>query len=189
MDGWYVFFVETGREKAACEFLNKLFDKKESVAFIPQVEIIFRNSKLIRKELRPMFPGYVFTDSDLEEKAFITQAYKFARFSKCIFKLLGTNSIDYMKITEEEKNFLLSFCNDGYVTEESKGFIVGDKIFIISGPVKGRESIIKRIDRHKRRAEIEIAFLGDIRRVNVALEIISKIPALAPSNTLAKVKI
>ncbi len=175
MSNWYVFYVQTGSEQTACEFLNKLFNKEESNAFIPQVELIYKNSRLIRKELKPMFPGYVFTDSAIDERTFITQAYKFARFSKCIFNLLGSKSIDYMKLTEDEKEFLLGFCDDGHVTEESKGFIIGDKIFVTSGPLKGRESIIKKIDRHKRRAEIEMIFLGDKRRISVSLEIVSKV--------------
>lgn len=175
MGNWYVFYVQTGRERTACNFLNKLFDTEESVAFVPQVELIFKKSRIVRKELKPMFPGYVFTDSILDERKFITQAYKYLRFSNFIFELLGRKNIDYMKLTDAEKNFLLGFCDDDYVAEESRGFIVGDKIIVTSGPLEGRESIIKRIDRHKRRAEIEIAFLGDIRRVSVALEIISKI--------------
>ena len=175
MGNWYVFHVQTGREQTACNFLNKLFDREESIAFIPQVELIFKNSKMIRKELKPMFPGYVFTDSILDEETFIAQAYKYVRFSKCIFELLGRKNIDYMKLTDDEKNFLLGFCDDGYVIEESKGFIIGDKIVVTSGPLEGRESIIRKIDRHKRRAEIEVTFLGDIRRISVALEVISKI--------------
>jgi len=119
-----------------------------------------------------MFPGYVFTDSILDEKTFITQAHKLTRFSKFIFKLLGSENIDCMKLTEEEKNFLLSFCDDGYITEESKGFIIGDKIIVTSGPLKGRESIVKKIDRHKRRAEIEMTFLGEKRRISISLEIV-----------------
>lgn len=174
MSNWYVFYVQTGSEQIACNFLNKIFNKEESVAFIPQVEMIFKSSKLIRKELRPMFPGYVFTDSVLSERAFITQAYRFTRFSKCIFKLLS-NGMDYVKLTDDEKNFLLSFCDDDFIAEESKGFIIGDRIFVTSGPLKGKESIIKKIDRHKRRAEIEMDFLGENRRVNVSLEIISKV--------------
>lgn len=174
MSNWFVFFVQTGSEQTACDFLNKLFNKEDSNAFIPQVELIFKNSRLIRKELRPMFPGYVFADSTLNERTFITQAYRFTRFSKCIFQLLGTKNIEFMKLTEDEKNYLLGFCEGGYVTEESKGFIIGDKIFVTSGPLKGRESIIKKVDRHKRRAEIEMSFLGDIRLVNVSLEIVSK---------------
>ncbi len=175
MSNWFVFYVKTGSEQKACDFLNKLLNRKKSSAFIPQVELIFKNSKLISKKLKPMFPGYVFTDSTLEERTFIAQAYSFVGFSKSIFKLLGTKGIEYMKVTEDEKNFLLSFCDNRYVTEESKGSIIGDKIFITSGPLKDRESIIKKIDRHKRRAEIELTFLGDIRRINVSLEIISKV--------------
>ncbi|MGE5612859.1 MAG: antiterminator LoaP [Bacillota bacterium] len=175
MSNWYVFHVQTGREQTACNFLNKLFDKTESIAFIPQVELIFKNSKILRKELKPMFPGYIFTDSILREEKFLAQVYKYIRFSTCIFELLGRKNIDFMKLTDDEKSFLLSFCDDDYIAEESKGFIIGDKIIVTSGPLKGRESIIKRIDRHKRRAEIEVTFLGDKRRVSVALEVISKV--------------
>lgn len=175
MSNWFVFFVQIGNEQTACDFLNKLLNREESTAFIPQVELIFKNSKLMRKELKPMFPGYVFTDSTLDERKFISDACKYARFSKSIFKLLGNESTDYMKLSEGEKNYLLGFCDDRYIAEESKGFIVGDKIFIYSGPLKGRESIIKKIDRHKRRAEIEMICLGDIRRISVSLEIASKV--------------
>lgn len=174
MGNWFVFYVQSGCEQTACNLLNKLLDKG-SEAFIPQVEIVFKNSKFIRKELKPMFPGYVFTNSEVGEIEFISRAYNYARFSRCIFKLLGNQSIDYMKLSEDEKNFLLGFCDDEYVIEESKGLIAGDKIFITSGPLMGRESIIKKIDRHKRRAEIELMYCGDIRRVNVALEIVSRV--------------
>lgn len=167
--------MQTGKEQTACDFLNKLFNREESVTFIPQVELTYKNSRLIRKELKPMFPGYVFTDSALDDKNFINEAYKYVRFSKCIFKLLGNQNIDYMKVSEDEKNYLLGFYNERYIAEESTGFIVGNKVFISSGPLRGRESIIKKIDRHKRRAEIEIVCFSDTKRVNVSLEIVSKV--------------
>lgn len=175
MSNWFVFYVQTGQEQTTCDFLNKLFNRKESSAFIPQVELIFKNSGLIRKELKPMFPGYVFTDSILDERKFLNEANNYSRFSKCIYKLLGNNNVDYMKVSEDEKNYLLGFCDERYIAEESKGFIIGEKIFINSGPLKERESIIKKIDRHKRRAEIELLFLGGKRRISVSLEIISKV--------------
>lgn len=175
MNNWYIFYVKTGSEQTACDFLNKLFDKEESVAFVPQVEIVIKNSQSIRKELKPMFPGYVFTDSILEERIFVDFAYKYARFSECIFYLLGDGNINYVKLSEYEKKFLLGFCNDEYIVEDSKGFIIGDKVFVTSGPLQGRESVIKKINRHKRRAEIELMWFGDLRRVSVALEIVSKV--------------
>ncbi len=174
MSNWYVFYVQTGREQLVCDYLNNVMNREESIAFFPQVELIFKNSKVVNKELKPMFPGYVFMDSVLDEKTFITQTHRYSRFSRHIFKLLGNENIDYMTLTKEEKNFLLGFCYDGYVAEESKGFIAGDRIYITSGPLKGKESIIKKINRHKRRAEIEMICFGDKRRISVSLEIISK---------------
>lgn len=150
-------------------------DKEESIAFVPQIELIFKNSEFIRKQLKPMFPGYVFTESIVDEIEFITYISKIVRFSKCIFYILGKDDLNYMKLSEDEKDFLLGFCDDEFIVEDSIGFIEGDKIFVTSGPLKGRESVIKKIDRHKRRAEIELEFMGDLRRVNVALEIIEKV--------------
>ena len=175
MSNWYALQVETGKEDTACEFLNKLVNKEEYIAFFPQVEVIFKSSKLTSKYLRPMFPGYIIADSILEERAFITQTYKYIRFSKCIFKILGKENIYHIKLSEYEKQFLLGFCNDEYIVEDSKGFIKGDNIIVTSGPLMGMESVIRKIDRHKRRAEIEMEFMGDIRRINVALEIVKKI--------------
>lgn len=175
MGNWFVFYVKTGKEQTTCDFLNKLINIEESVAFIPQVEMIFKSSKCTSKYLRPMFPGYVFIDSSINERVFVGLAYKVKRFSNCILKLLGAEDINYMKLSNYEKKFLLGFLNKEFVTESSKGFIVGDKVFVTSGPLQGRESVIKKINRHKRRAEIELMCLGDIRRISVALEIVSKV--------------
>lgn len=175
MSNWFVFHVQNGEEYKACKLLNKLFEKNESVAFVPQVEIVIKNAQSIRKELRPMFPGYVLADSILDESIFVDLAYKYARFSNCIFYLLGDKNINYIKISEDEKKFLLSFCNDDYIVEDSKGFIVGDKVFVTSGPLQGRESVIRKINRHKRRAEVELVWFGDLRRIGVSLEIVTKV--------------
>ncbi|MCX8131472.1 MAG: hypothetical protein N3I35_15440 [Clostridia bacterium] len=48
-------------------------------------------------------------------------------------------------------------------------------MFVTTGPLQGRESIIRKINRHKRRAEIELMWFGDLRQVSVALEIVCKI--------------
>ena len=67
---------------------------------------------------------------------------------------------------------LLSLCNDSHCIESSSGIIEGDKIHVTDGPLKGYESIIKRVNRHKRQAVIEIEFIGDRRQVSVPLEVV-----------------
>ncbi|MCX8131614.1 MAG: hypothetical protein N3I35_16160 [Clostridia bacterium] len=79
-----------------------------------------------------------------------------------------------MKLRNDEKSFLLGFCNDDYIVEDSEGFIAGDKVVVTSGLLQGRKSVIKKIDRHKRHAEIKRMCFGDMRRIIVALEIVLK---------------
>lgn len=169
------FFVETGVEHIACNYLNKLLNDEECVAFVPQIELVFKNSRQIRKELRPMFLGYVFAEANVNARDFIIQTSQIVRWSNCVFKLLGKENPYCMPLREDEKEFLLGFCDDEYVVGQSFGVIEGDKVFVTSGPLQGKESVIKRIDRHKRRAEIELELVRDLRRVSMALEIVSKV--------------
>ena len=57
----------------------------------------------------------------------------------------------------------------------SYGYIENDKIIINDGPMKNYEGIIKKIDRHKRKAVIEVEFFGRTMEVSVGVEIVSKI--------------
>ena len=70
---------------------------------------------------------------------------------------------------------LLRLCDDDRYVESSSGIIIGDSVYIKEGPLKGYESIIRKIDRHKRKAIIELEFMGAVRQVAVALEIVEKV--------------
>lgn len=174
MGSWFVFFVQTGKEETVCECINDMFLNEESVSFVPKIKFIYKNSKQVRKELKPMFPSYVFIETERDGSSFASLAAQIVRNSKYIIRLLGKDNPDYMSVRKEEKDFLLGFCDEEYIVGESLGFIEGDMIFVTSGPLQGRESVIKLIDRHQRRAEIELELLGDARRVSVPLEIIEK---------------
>ncbi len=175
MSNWSEFFVQTGKEQVVCNYFNKRLNDKGLAAFFPKVQLVYKTSKQVRKELKPMFLGYVFAETNLDAKSIAIQTSQMIRTSKHIFKLLGNENADYMPLHEEEKAFLLKFCNEAYIVRESKGLKKGDKVFVTSGLLQGRESIMKRIDRHKRRAEIELGFMGDVRRVSLALEIVERV--------------
>ncbi len=175
MSNWFVFFVRTGKEQVVCNYFNERLNNKGLAAFFPKVQLVYKTSKQVRKELKPMFPGYVFAETDLDARSIAIQTSQMVRTSKHLFKLLGNENSDYMPLHEEEKAFLLKFCDEAYIVRESKGLKKGDKVFVTSGPLQGRESIIKRIDRHKRRAEIELGFMGDVRRVRLSLEIVERV--------------
>lgn len=57
----------------------------------------------------------------------------------------------------------------------SQGMIIGDKVVILSGPLKGMESTIQRIDRHKRKAWLNLEMFGRQQLVEVGVEIVKKV--------------
>ena len=177
MNNWFVLYVQAGREFLVSEYLNIAYDYEEedTISFVPQIERIFKNSKVVKKELKPMFSGYVFIETTVAKEVFINSIMKKIRFSDSLYKLLEMENIECSAIKRNEQEYLINLCNDEYVIEESVGFFEGDSIQVTSGPLKGKESTIKKIDRHKRRAEVELDFMGDLRRVTVALEIVKKV--------------
>ncbi|WP_226888757.1 antiterminator LoaP [Paenibacillus polymyxa] len=171
---WYVLFVRTGREERVKQLFNKWFDSEVYKPFIPLQERLFKVAGTVKKELAPLFPSYVFIESNLSDLQFVTSTNSMIYTSSDIIRLLRYSKLE-ASMRDCERQVLESLCNDRYCIECSTGIIEGDNIRIIEGPLKGRSSIVKKIDRHKRQAVIQLEFMGDIRLVNVALEIISKV--------------
>ncbi len=73
-----------------------------------------------------------------------------------------------------EAPYLKELCEHGSLIGISRGIIRNGTAVVTSGPLTGRETLIRRIDRHKRIAEIEIPFAGGQRQITVGLEIYEK---------------
>ncbi len=69
---------------------------------------------------------------------------------------------------------LKSLCSEDNLIEMSRGIIKNGAPVVTHGPLKGREHLIRKIDRHKRTAEIEIQLAGQTERMTVGLEIYRK---------------
>ena len=89
-------------------------------------------------------------------------------------KLLGAGD-DIIALTQNEIDFLLRFAGDEELVKMSQGMIIGDKVVILSGPLKGMESTIQRIDRHKRKAWLNLEMFGRQQLVEVGVEIVKKV--------------
>ena len=61
-----------------------------------------------------------------------------------------------------------------HTVEMSEGLIEGDKVTVTSGPLRGREAQISKIDRHKRLAWLDMRMFGSNKSIKVGLEIVSK---------------
>ena len=59
----------------------------------------------------------------------------------------------------------------------SIGVIEGDTVHIFEGSLQGMEGLIRKIDRHKRMAYLEVEMFGRMVEMRAGLEIIEKITA------------
>lgn len=115
-----------------------------------------------------LFPGYVFIDTEHAE-----QLREGLPHMKGFVKLLEIDN-EVAALTEDEIDFLTVFGGKEQTVEMSEGVIEQSKIRIYSGPLVGKEKFIRRIDRHKRRAFLEMPLFGGRQKIQVGLEIVSK---------------
>lgn len=168
---WYVLFVMGGKEEKICEFF-----KQENIhAFLPKMEVLYRKQGNFYPKEKLMFPSYVFIESDLEHTAFHQKLLDVKQKKKGIIKELKFDDEGTPALTQEEKELIEKLIGRSKVMKHSIGYIEGDQVIVTDDPLQGLESKIIKIDRHKRRALIEIEMLGRIVNLNVSLEIIKKI--------------
>ena len=80
----------------------------------------------------------------------------------------------FMPLTADERDWFLAFSDAAHVVRMSEGVIEGDTVKVTRGPLMGREGLIRKIDRHKRRAYLEVTMFGRTIPASVGLEIVRK---------------
>lgn len=166
---WYVLETRQGEEekcKIQCE--HALDAGSYSHIFIPRYMRMKRYEGTWHTELNVLFSGYLFIDTeypDAIEKALVP-LQRLVR-PVCVGK-------EFVPIYAQEQRFLQEIMNANYIITMSKGNIIDGQYDILEGPLKNKAAAIRRLDRHKRVAEIELSLFGQTRRVKAGLEIVSK---------------
>lgn len=171
MEQWYVIQVRTGKEEWVATCCNLLLhdDPCLNRCFIPYSKRLRKRRGEWIERTEILFPGYVFMVSDDPMRL-----YQALKQIPDLTKMLGRDKKEIFSLPEDEVVFLQSFGEEDQIVDLSVGCIEGDQIIVENGPLKGKEGLIRRIDRHKRIAEIEIEFLGEKRKAKVGLEIVRK---------------
>ena len=77
-------------------------------------------------------------------------------------------------MTEEDIAIIEALSGKERLVKHSEGYIEGNKVIVTDGPLVGMEAMIRKIDRHKRKAFLEVPMLGRTLTVQVGLEIVTK---------------
>lgn len=163
---WYLLKCPKGIETEFAKKCSKMvmFEEINEVVFF-QYERMMRYAGRWHLEKRALLPGCIFLSGlkrmDLKERR---KDDENTESNRKVPVSLFPCGIPYVR----------ELCQEGDVIGMSQGIIREGKPLVMSGPLKGRENLIRKIDRHKRVAVIEIPFGEDIRRVTIGLEIYGK---------------
>ncbi len=170
LSNWYAIQVRTGSEHLMCEKIHQFLNPSlYSECFVPLAEYITKRNGEYQKSIRPLFPGYFFiiTD-DIEQVAGgLTKITQFKR-------ILSSDHI-YTPLEQEEADLIAGLYDDAYLVRLSKGIIVNSKVLIHAGPFRGREGLIRKIDRHRRTGLVEMTMMGRPVQIQIPLEIVEKV--------------
>jgi transcriptional antiterminator NusG len=159
MKNWYALFVKTGDEDLVNNYIQDLFLKQKIkiCPFITTVERIIKLPGIVKIENYPLFLGYLFIDTDAEPVEFYSSTQEVRPYLTKIIRVLRQDLSFEILLKPEEKQCLDALLNKERCLKVSKGYIEDSELHITEGPLKGKENIIRKIDRHKRKALIEIA--------------------------------
>ena len=175
MKNWVILFAKTSYEENLIQVLLKKLETDEFSPFIPTKETPYRSKGVIHKIRKPLFPGYIFIQTEVESELIAKKLKTALKDTKDIYSLLhyGSDKND-VAVRESERLYWERLFDADYCITGSVGFIEGDKIQVTSGALIGFEGQIKRINRHKREAIVEMEMMGAKRDVTVMLEIVEK---------------
>ena len=177
---WCVLATKVGREELIQQMCKRHLNKKiYSRCMFPLCEQREHYRGTWHTKLEKVFPGYLFFDTgDPDELSRQLRKEKIMAQNDKLFVL-----------TPEDVQCLLFFGRTG-VFPMSQGIIVNGRVIILSGPLVGEESRIRKVDRHKRRAWLQIKLFGKPYTVVVGLEISQKTvqEENSPSNTSLKAR-
>lgn len=174
---YYVIQVAPGKEADTELYITKRVEAElYSSCFHPVRQVRKKFHGEWKDKLEKLLPGYVFINSEHAEELYLA-----LKNIPMLTKLLGWNLELITALTEQEAEWLdilVSAGRDGMITGEIPLSQIevneNDEIKILSGPLQDMEGMVRRINLHKRIAEVEVEFMGRKTVIHLGIEMIEK---------------
>ena len=160
----YSLFCETAKCRLITRNVEKSFD---CIAIYPKlIQHTWSKGKMIDIE-HDLLPGYVFVYCDRE-----LLNIELVRSVQGVIRCLGTADGKY-ELTDRDEQFALMLLRNRGVIGKTKVYEEGQLIRICEGAFKGLETRILKVNRQKKRMQIEIPFASTLVKTWVEFEIVS----------------
>jgi transcriptional antiterminator RfaH len=164
MENWYVIQTKPKKEEEAESYLST----KGLEIFSPLIETFTLKNGKMSKELKPLFPGYMFGKFDLD------QHYPLVRWARGVKKILGFGEYP-TPITEEVLKIIKERADVQGIVRIRHHFKANDVIRIKAGPLKDLLGIFERWVSDSDRARILLNLIGYQPAVEIHYSMIEKV--------------
>jgi transcription termination/antitermination protein NusG len=168
---YYTIHVLTGSEDDFVRRLASVLGKERLI--LPKKLMPIRRRGKQLKELQPLFPGYIFLNSEnilgeLEVYWAIRRTEGFIRFLR--------ESASPSPLSEPDLALIRQFISFGKYADTSKvTFDENDRIVVLEGPLKGLEGRIIKVNRRKGRAKVRFDFYETSYPVDLGFEVVERV--------------
>ncbi len=136
--------------------------------FWPRRRLTIRKGGVNRLSLAPIFPGYVFYEAEgLDSRAY----WEMKRQTGFIRFLKDNSQIEPLAGTGLE--LLVHFISFGEIVDKSQAYFdENQRIRITSGPLKGLEGRITKVDKRRGRAKVRLALYEEAFLIDFGFELL-----------------
>lgn len=166
---WYVVNVPTGKGTKMCQVIERISPEGAVIErFSPRYATQIKRAGEWIDVQKTLLPGYVVVATRQIDvvKRCLRKVPEYAR-------VLSTGE-SFVPLTSEERAWIEAFTYEGdRCVPMSMGVMEGDRVVVVSGPLKGREALIKSLNRHRSIAYVELQICGRTVTTKVGLGIVS----------------
>jgi transcriptional antiterminator RfaH len=164
MNLWYVIQTKPKKEEEATSYLST----QGVEMFHPLIGTFASRNMRMSKELKPLFPGYIFGKFDLERN------YPLVRWARGVKKILGFGGYP-TPISEEVIAIIKERTDTRGVVRVKHHFEPNDVVRIKTGPLKDLLGIFERWLSHSERVKILLNLIGYQPAVEIHCSMIEKV--------------
>lgn len=169
---YYALQVKTAGEDDFLSHVRKIVNDDEYHFFFPKRVLTIRRKGKNANVNVPVFPGYLFLACQDTPDPICFLVRKIEGF----YRFLPDNH-KIKTLSDRDLLLLKHFMSFGEIADKSKvSFDENDRIVVHSGPLKGYEGCIVKVDRRKQRAKLRLTFCESQFTMDLGFELFDKLP-------------
>ena len=167
---FFVIQVRTGKEQQYIQQADKLLQAPGERLYWPRRALRIRRHGKWCDSVAAIFPGYLF----LQIECIAQPMYGALKRISGFMRYLKDNQ-HIEALNERDREILLHFLSYGEIVERSKVYFDRDnRIRVISGPLRGMEGRVVKVDRRKGRARIRLELYEDSFMIDFGFDALEK---------------